>query len=211
MRPRCLPYSMTPQGLRPPGPHSDAGTRLLPAPSAGHAVRAWPGARPPCWVLAPHMRAPRTLVAAHGDYQRGRPPPERLMSQLTGHGVTRAALLAAPTTPAVLVGDPAGQHGPLGCYALPGHLRPQLIEAAERRQIRASEGSVRHVEVFQLGRVRTPIIGRPRPLPRQRRADHLYTLNCEEPPNGGRPGRCPTCSESAGRTASRADSYLRDD
>ncbi|MFL0288692.1 hypothetical protein ACJH6H_25965, partial [Mycobacterium sp. SMC-21] len=25
------------------------------------------------------------------------------------------------------------------------------------------------------------IIGRPRPLPRQRRADHLYTLNCEEP------------------------------
>src|SRR6185295_14293088 len=37
------------------------------------------------------------------------------------------------------------------------------------------------VEVFQLGGVRTPIIGRPRPLPRQRRADHLYTLNCEEP------------------------------
>ena len=30
-------------------------------------------------------------------------------------------------------------------------------------------------------RVRTFIIGRPRPLPRQRRADHLYTLNCEEP------------------------------
>src|SRR6185295_16783812 len=61
------------------------------------------------------------------------------------------------------------------------HLQPELIEVAERRQIRASEGSVRHVEVFQLGGVRTPIIGRPRPLPRQRRADHLYTLNCEEP------------------------------
>jgi hypothetical protein len=29
--------------------------------------------------------------------------------------------------------------------------------------------------------VRTPIIGRPRPSSRQRRADHLYTLNCEEP------------------------------
>ncbi|WP_412768897.1 hypothetical protein, partial [Mycobacterium canetti] len=26
-----------------------------------------------------------------------------------------------------------------------------------------------------------PIIGRPRPLPRQRRADPPYTLNCEEP------------------------------
>jgi hypothetical protein len=64
---------------------------------------------------------------------------------------------------------------------LPGYLQSELIEAAERGQIRASEGSVRHVEVFQLGGVRTPIIGRPRPLPRQRRADHLYTLNCEEP------------------------------
>ena len=68
-----------------------------------------------------------------------------------------------------------------GSQALPGHLQPELIEAAERGQIRASEGSVRHVEVFQLGSVRTPIIGRPRPLPRQRRADHPYTLNCEEP------------------------------
>ena len=35
-----------------------------------------------------------------------------------------------------------------------------------------------------MGSVRTPIIGRPRPLSRQRRAEHLYTLNCEEPVNG---------------------------
>ena len=32
-----------------------------------------------------------------------------------------------------------------------------------------------------MGGVRTPIIGRPRPLPGDRRANHLYTLNCEEP------------------------------
>jgi hypothetical protein len=32
-------------------------------------------------------------------------------------------------------------------------------------------------------RVGTFILGRPRPLPRQRRADHLYTLICEEPEN----------------------------
>ena len=31
--------------------------------------------------------------------------------------------------------------------------------------------------------VGTFILGRPRPLPRQRRADHLYTLICEEPVN----------------------------
>ncbi|WP_186246080.1 hypothetical protein [Mycobacterium simulans] len=73
------------------------------------------------------------------------------------------------------------QQGPVSLNALPTHLQPELIEAAERGQIRAREGSIRHVEVFQLGVVRTPIIARPRPLPRQRRADHLYTLNYEEP------------------------------
>lgn len=35
--------------------------------------------------------------------------------------------------------------------------------------------------VFRLGGVRTPIIGRPRHLPGQRRAADRYTLNCEEP------------------------------
>jgi len=34
--------------------------------------------------------------------------------------------------------------------ALPGHLEPELVEAAERGQVRADEGSVRHVEVFQM-------------------------------------------------------------
>ena len=39
---------------------------------------------------------------------------------------------------------------------------------------------IRHVEVFRLGGVRTPIIGRPRPSPRHRHA-HSYTLECEDP------------------------------
>ena len=34
-----------------------------------------------------------------------------------------------------------------------------------------------------MGGVGTPILGRPRPLPRDRRADHRCTLNCEEPLN----------------------------
>ena len=39
--------------------------------------------------------------------------------------------------------------------------------------------------------VRTSIIGRPRPLPRHRRASDFYTLNCDEPVilmTGFRPG-----------------------
>jgi hypothetical protein len=52
---------------------------------------------------------------------------------------------------------------------LPDHDKPELVQAAER-QVRADEGSVGHVEVFRLGSVRTPILGRPRPSSRQRRA-----------------------------------------
>ena len=60
---------------------------------------------------------------------------------------------------------------------------PSFVEAAERGQVSASEGSVRHAEVLPMGGVRTPITGRPRPLPGDRRADPPYTLNCEEPAN----------------------------
>ncbi len=61
------------------------------------------------------------------------------------------------------------------------HLQAKLVEAAKRGQVRASEDSVKHVEVFRVGGVGTSIIGRPRPLPRDRRADQSYTPNCEEP------------------------------
>jgi hypothetical protein len=69
----------------------------------------------------------------------------------------------------------------ISIQALPHDFETELIQARERSQVRASEGSVRHVEVFQMGSVRTPIIGRPRPLPGDRRADLRYTPNCEEP------------------------------
>jgi hypothetical protein len=58
---------------------------------------------------------------------------------------------------------------------LPGHFKPKLIKAAKRRQVSAAEarttGSVAHVEVFRMVGVGTSIIGRPRLLPSQRRAD----------------------------------------
>ncbi|WP_211096889.1 hypothetical protein, partial [Arthrobacter echini] len=57
----------------------------------------------------------------------------------------------------------------------------ELIEPAKRGQVRGSKGSVGHVEVFQMGSVRTSIIGGPRPLPQNRRAHPAYTLHCDEP------------------------------
>ena len=122
-------------------------------------------------------------------------PPERLMGQSTGEAVAWDAFFAAATTPPVLVGHPARQHSTAGLKALSGHLQPKFVEAAESRQVSAGEarptGSVRHVEVFRMRSVGTLIFERPRPLSRQRRANHLYTLICEEPVYDSTPIRCP--------------------
>ena len=103
------------------------------------------------------------------------------MRQPPDHAVARSALASAAPAPLVRVDDTTRQHRTIGLKALPDDLESELFKAAERGQVRASEGSVRHVEVFQMGSVRTSIIGRPRRLPRDRRADHRYTVNCEEP------------------------------
>lgn len=112
------------------------------------------------------MSTAGAAVAADGDQQRGGSPPERFVGQLSGNRVTRAAFLPAAPTPAIVLDDPTGQHRSVRLKTLSGHLQTELGEAAERGQVRASEGSVRHVEVFRMGGVGTSIIGRPRPLPR---------------------------------------------
>ena len=72
----------------------------------------------------------------------------------------------------------------IGLNALARRLQPQVIQARERAQIRASKDSIGHVEVFQMDGVGTPISGRPRPLPGHdtpNPAHNTYTLKCEEP------------------------------
>lgn len=69
----------------------------------------------------------------------------------------------------------------MGVEALAGDLKAELIEPAKLGQIRASEGSVRQVEVFQMASVRTSIIGRPRRLPGHRPYLSRYTVICDEP------------------------------
>ena len=62
----------------------------------------------------------------------------------------------------------------VGYLTLPRDLEAKLVEPAEGRQVRTGEagssGNIGHVEVFRMASVRTPIIGRPRPLSGQRRA-----------------------------------------
>ncbi len=90
------------------------------------------------------------------------------------------ALAAALMTPVIRPEDPAGQHRVVVVDLLPGHRHTEAIQQTEAVEIRAAESSVGHVEVFRMGGVRTPIIGRPRPSPADRRAQS-YALNRVEP------------------------------
>jgi hypothetical protein len=51
-------------------------------------------------------------------------------------------LEAAPSAPLVGLDDPASQHSTVGFEALAGDDKAELVEPAERGQVRASEGSV---------------------------------------------------------------------
>jgi hypothetical protein len=115
--------------------------------------------------------------------------PSRRVVTYREHCVTRRSFAAAAATPLVRLDDPAGEHRAVALESLPGGLEAEFVEPAERGQVRAGEahgrGSVVHVEVFQVGSVRTSILGRPRRLPRDRRASSAYTLNCGEPTKRG--------------------------
>jgi len=67
-------------------------------------------------------------------------------------------LTATPSAPPVLINDPARQDRAAGLQPLSSHHQPETAKAEERRQIRLGEGTVRHVEVFQVGSARTPIM-----------------------------------------------------
>ncbi|WP_221443071.1 hypothetical protein, partial [Nocardiopsis algeriensis] len=95
--------------------------------------------------------------------------------------VTGCALAAAAAAPLIGLDDPAQEHRSIRFQTLAHSLKAEVVESAERGQVRAREGSVMHVEVFRMGGVRTSILGRPRRLSQNRPAHRHYTLNCEEP------------------------------
>jgi len=142
-------------------------------------------------VLTPHMPTSRTAVAAHRDLQNGGPPPHRYVRQPAQHRVPRHPQLTAAGAPArpfrdaVGLHHPARQHRVIDTDTLAGDRQAEAVQQAERVQIRAVESRLSHVEVFQMGSVRTSISGGPRPLPPHRRASTDYTLVREEPSNCG--------------------------
>src|SRR3954463_11780267 len=127
------------------------------------------------------MVAADASVATDRDLERGRAPAQRLLRQTPNQRVARRPPAAATATPLIGLHHAAREHGALWLKALADGHKPELIEPAEHGQVRAREarprGSVRHVEVFRMGSVRTSILGRPRPLPGPRRAEHRARID----------------------------------
>jgi len=197
-------------------PLSDAGDResvddhRLQRPQHRRPAQLRPRCRRRARVLTPHVPAASTAVAADRDVQDRRPPPHRDVRQPAQHGVPGSSLDTAATAPAVALEgvirleDPARQHRVVLADELAGDGQPHPVGQAERIEIRTVESRLSHVEVFQMGSVRTSIIGGPRPSPPHRRANPRYTLECEEPQNppihtlkrNSRDG--PTCGSTCG-------------
>jgi len=76
-------------------------------------------------------------VAADRHGEGGRTPAHRLVRQPPDHGVTRCAFAAAAPAPLVRLDDPAGQHRPIWFEPLAGDDEAELVDPAERGQIRA--------------------------------------------------------------------------
>ena len=147
-----------------------------PQPGA-RELRAW--LRRGAGVLAPHVSAVGTAVAAHYNFQHGRSPAQRLVGQPPDHGVTSSAFAAAPSAPLIWFHHAAREDRTIRLKSLSGHAHTEAVESSEGGQVRAAEagrrGCVGHVEVFRMDGVGTSVVGRPRRLSADRRARPTYT------------------------------------
>ena len=118
-------------------------------------------------VLSPHPAAVGAGEAPQAYQQLRGSPSHRYVGQAPGHCPTSLPLGAAGLAERVLKPDrhTALDHRALRREVLAHRGQPQGVQPQEGRQIRAGEGSLRHVEVSRDGCVAAPIIGGPRPLP----------------------------------------------
>jgi hypothetical protein len=128
-------------------------------PGAGDLCSFWRGLT---GVFSPDFPAIRASVTTNPDLELGRAMPEWFMREVPGNRVAGSALGSAPATPWIGFAHSALNDRPVGLEVLSDRFESELVEAAERSQVRGVEGSVGHVEVFRMGSVGTSIIERPR-------------------------------------------------
>ncbi len=125
------------------------------ARSAGRPGMEWPG-----------CRGLECRVVLFGGYGAFAPVFAGLADrQPSDHGVSSHALTPAAVASVIRLDHPTRQGCATGLETLTGHFQPELVKSTEHDQARGRGGSVRHVETFQVGGVRTCITGRPRTPP----------------------------------------------
>lgn len=103
---------------------------------------ASPAGPPRWWCLSATHAASGVAVAAHRHVQHDGTPPEWFVRLAPGQRVARGGDAAPAVTPVVRLDNLAGEYGTVGFNSLSGHLHTERVEAAQRRQVRTSEGGI---------------------------------------------------------------------
>jgi len=132
-----------PEGFGDTGDREVLADDRLQRPAQRTAGQLGPRLGGPAGVLAPDVPATGAPVPADRDQQRGGAPAEGFVREAAGHAVARDALAATPPAPPIGLGDPTGQHRTIRLEVLPDDLQAEIVQAAERGQVRAGECNVR--------------------------------------------------------------------
>jgi len=140
--------------------------------------------------IARELRPVGAPVCAEGATQRGRRSPTGRRSAASCSPDCRSdrpqpptcgascAQLRTPNSPVGAAAWRSQRNSVPGTQPLHGARVEHVLGPSALSDV---DDHVGHVEVLQIGSVKTPTIGRPRPLPPHRRAHPNYILNCEEP------------------------------
>jgi hypothetical protein len=83
------------------------------------------------------MAAASAPVTPDRDQQGGGTPPERLVRQPPGHGVTRRAFASAATAPLIRLNDPTSNQCTVGFEPLSDGFEAKLVQSTEGGQVSA--------------------------------------------------------------------------
>ena len=84
--------------------------------------------------------------------------PERFVREATSDRVARNTSRTVRPAPRIRLGNPTFDHRPVWLEQLSDGFKSELVEGAERGQVRGREGSVEHVKVFRMGSVGPSIL-----------------------------------------------------